>query len=354
MEFLNKENEKEFNEFVDNCEKGHFLQTTMWAKVKNTWAYEGVISRGEDNKIKGAMLILIRKMRPFPYSLLYSPRGPVCDINDEETLKELFDGAKKIAEKHNGYELRLDPDVKKDEENFGKICKKLGFSIKNDDKNYEGIQPRFVFRLDIGDKDEEQLLEYFSSKTRYNIRLSIKKGVTVKRCGKEALDDFTRIMRETGERDNFSIRSKDYFERILDNFGKDSMLAMAYFEDKPIAGILPVRYAGKVWYVYGASSNEYRNVMPNYQLQWEMIKWAKENSCKIYDFRGVAGFLDFNEKVNGLYRFKKGFNGEFTEFIGELEYVYKPFAKKLIHFAEKSYKALKMLQKKFRKLKNGK
>ncbi len=99
MEFLNKQNEKEFNEFVDKCEKGHFLQTTMWANVKNTWSYEGVISRGEDNNIKGAMLILIRKMSPFPYCLLYSPRGPVCDINDEETLKELFEGAKKIAEK---------------------------------------------------------------------------------------------------------------------------------------------------------------------------------------------------------------------------------------------------------------
>lgn len=69
--------------------------------------------------------------------------------------------------------------------------------------------------------------------------------------------------------------------------------------------------------------------MPNYLLQWEMIKWAVERGCDIYDFRGVSGNVDKNHPLYGLYRFKKGFGGKFTEFIGELDYVFNP----LVYFA---------------------
>ncbi|MDP4094849.1 MAG: peptidoglycan bridge formation glycyltransferase FemA/FemB family protein, partial [Bacillota bacterium] len=90
-----------------------------------------------------------------------------------------------------------------------------------------------------------------------------------------------------------------------------------------------------------ASSNEYRNVMPNYLLQWEMIKWSLESGCEIYDFRGVSGDLDESNPLYGLYKFKKGFNGKFTEFVGEMDYVFKP----LIHFAvekgEKSFREMR-------------
>jgi lipid II:glycine glycyltransferase (peptidoglycan interpeptide bridge formation enzyme) len=65
--------------------------------------------------------------------------------------------------------------------------------------------------------------------------------------------------------------------------------------------------------------------MPNYLIQWRMIQWSKENGCSLYDFRGVSGDLDESNPLYGLYRFKKGFNGEFTEFVGEWDTVYSPF-----------------------------
>ena len=77
--------------------------------------------------------------------------------------------------------------------------------------------------------------------------------------------------------------------------------------------------------MYGASSNEYRNVMPNYLLQWEQIKVALENKCDIYDFRGVSGHVDEGHPQYGIYKFKKGFNGDFVEFVGELRMVTNPF-----------------------------
>ena len=113
---------------------------------------------------------------------------------------------------------------------------------------------------------------------------------------------------------------------------------MAYYKDKPISGIIDIIYGNKIWYLYGASSNENRNLMPNYLLQWEMIKKAIETKKEIYDFRGVSGVLDKSHPQYGLYRFKKGFGAEFTEFIGEVYFNFKPLIYWAYKVSEKIFK----------------
>ena len=103
-------------------------------------------------------------------------------------------------------------------------------------------------------------------------------------------------------------------------------------------GIFDIDYGNKVWYLYGASSNEHRNLMPNYLLQWEGIKYAIGQGKDVYDFRGVSGVLDESHPQYGLYRFKKGFNAEFTEFIGEIYLDFKPLVYKLYKISEKTFK----------------
>ena len=95
-------------------------------------------------------------------------------------------------------------------------------------------------------------------------------------------------------------------------------------EGAPIAGTLAIHYGDKVWYLYGASSNEHRNLMPNYLLQWRMIQWAVETGCRVYDFRGVSGNVSEDNPLYGLFRFKQGFGGDFTEFVGEEDLVLSP------------------------------
>ena len=90
----------------------------------------------------------------------------------------------------------------------------------------------------------------------------------------------------------------------------------------------------------------HREVMPNYLMQWEMIRWAIETNCRIYDFRGVSGYLDESNPLYGIYRFKKGFSGELTEFIGEMNLVIKPFAFQLVTCGEKVYKKLRTVKRK--------
>jgi lipid II:glycine glycyltransferase (peptidoglycan interpeptide bridge formation enzyme) len=115
---------------------------------------------------------------------------------------------------------------------------------------------------------------------------------------------------------------------------------MADFEGQPIAGTLAFLFGDKAWYIYGASSNSHRNVMPNYLIQWSMIEWAKSNNCTMYDFRGVSGDLSEDNPLYGLYRFKKGFNGDFTEFIGEFDRPYSKFWYNFWSYAEPAYQKL--------------
>ena len=342
MRFVTKETEQEYTEFLESHERCNFQQSLEWGKVKTNWIKEVVLAEDENHKIIGSICVWIRKM-PIFGNMMYSSRGPVCDIHDKKVLEQLTDGIKELGKKYNAFVLRIEPDIKKDDQEFRKIVEEIGYKIKDDAKDFKDeIQPRFVFRLDIKGKTEDEVLAGCHQKTRYNIRLAKRKAVVVKEGTREDLKDFHKIMIETGSRDGFIIRSLDYFEKMYDELAPKHMkLLMAYYEDKPISGIIPIMYGNKTWYLYGASSNQHRNLMPNYLLQWEMIRQAIQNKCDIYDFRGVSGVVDETHPQYGLYRFKKGFGAEFTEFIGEVYWPFKPLTYKLYKIAEKTFRTLR-------------
>ncbi len=135
----------------------------------------------------------------------------------------------------------------------------------------------------------------------------------------------------TGERDGFATRPKAYFERFLAALGEHARLYLGFYEGRAISGAITTNFGGKACYVYGASDNECRNHMPNYLMQWEMIRWALETGCTVYDFQGVSGNLSpEGNHMYGLYRFKKGFNGQLDELAGEFDYVYRPLRAKMV------------------------
>lgn len=352
MRFVTKETENEYTEFLEKHDRCNFQQSLEWGKVKTAWTKEVVLAEDEDGKIIGSICVLIRKV-PIFGNMMYSSRGPVCDVHDKKVLEQLTEGVKELAKKYKAFVFRMEPDIKKDDNEFRKIVEEIGYKVKDDAKDFKDeIQPRFVFRLDIKDKTEDEILAGFHQKTRYNIRLATKKGVVVKEGSREDLKDFHKIMVETGSRDGFIIRPLEYFEKMYDELAPKHMkLLMAYYEDKPISGIIPIMYGNKTWYLYGASSNSHRNLMPNYLLQWEMIKQAIANKHDMYDFRGVSGVVDESHPQYGLYRFKKGFGAEFTEFIGEVYLPFKPLVYKMYKFAEKSFRTLRDWK---RRIKEGK
>lgn len=321
-EIITKEQIPEYEAFLQSHPKGHFAQSVLWAKQKPMWQWETVVSRDENGKIKGSLALLIRKIIPgMPFTMMYGCRGPVSDLDDKETLRELLEGAKVLAKKHHAYVIKIDPDVSSTETGYKTILEELGFRLTGGGATFDAIQPQYVFRLNTEGKTAEELLMALPQSTRRKVRTGAKKGVTTEIRGKEAIPDFARLMLETGVRDGFVTRDAAYFEAMLDNLGDHARLYMAYYEGQAIAGTLAIWYGDKVWYLYGASANEHRNLMPNYMLQWNMIEWAVEKGCRIYDFRGVPGQVGEDHPLYGLYKFKLGFGGDYVEFVGEMDLV---------------------------------
>ena len=342
MQILTENDKKAYKEFLENNERCNFQQSIEWGKVKQAWKNEIVLSKDNEGKIVGAVSVLIRKM-PIFGNFMYISRGPICNIHDKAVLQDLTEGLKLLAKKYKAFTLKWEPDIKSDDLEFREIATELGFKIKDDAKDFsEGIQPRYVFRLNLKDKTEDEIFAEFHQKTRYNIRLATKKGVVIREGKREDLKDFHKIMEITGKRDDFMIRPLSYFEKMYDELAPEHFkLMMAYTSvGEPISGIIDIIYGNKIWYLYGASSNAHRNLMPNYLLQWDMIKYSIEHKKDMYDFRGVVGIVDESHPQYGLYRFKKGFNAEFTEFIGELYINYKPITYKMYKISEKIYKKI--------------
>ena len=320
-ELITEKTLAEYEAFISSHPKGHFAQSSLWGKQKAAWTWRAVAVRGQDGRICGTVAFLIRKMPLFGVSMLYACRGPVCNLEDRETFAALMEGARALAKQYHGYVIKIDPDVPCQNTQFRQMLESFGFRLMQEGKNFEGIQPKFVFRLDVAGKTEEEMLASFTQKHRYNIRLAVKKGVEVRVCGQEMVHDFTQIMIETGMRDNFVTRNEAYFSNLLKNLGEHARLYMAFHEGTPIAGTLAIWFGDKVWYLYGASSNEHRKLMPNYMHQWSMIEWAVEQGCRIYDFRGVPGRVGEDHPLYGLYKFKLGFGGDYVEFVGEMDMV---------------------------------
>jgi lipid II:glycine glycyltransferase (peptidoglycan interpeptide bridge formation enzyme) len=324
MEILERERYGEYEDFVKGHPRGGLMQSHMWHSVKSGWQGEILVIRDEGGKIIGGVSILIRKMPFFGTSMLYAPRGPLCDLHDTEMMSGLKKGVDMLAKKHKAHLYKIDPDIPPGDEQFRSIMKDMGFKMFLGGDGFETVQPRFNYRLYIFGKNEAEILAGMKQKTRYNVRLAAKRGVEVRVMGPEALGDFMRLMSITGHRDGFFVRPKSYFEGMLNSLGEICRLYMAYYNGKAVAGAITTNYAGKACYLYGASDNAHRDVMPTYLIQWEMIRWAIETGCSVYDFQGVSGNLDEGHNLYGLYKFKSGFGGQIDEAAGEFNYYDMP------------------------------
>jgi lipid II:glycine glycyltransferase (peptidoglycan interpeptide bridge formation enzyme) len=170
-------------------------------------------------------------------------------------------------------------------------------------------------------------------KTRYNIRLSTRKGVMV--SPSEDVDAFYRLMETTGQRDQFGIHSLAYYAKAFELFSAENncILLVAEYEGVPIAGLMAFVSGRRSWYLFGASASEHRERMPTYLLQWEAMKWARAKGCWQYDLYGVpdhdqeyleGNFRKRSDGLWGVYRFKRGFGGQVTRSQGPWDKVYKP------------------------------
>lgn len=351
---VGEEERESYNRFVAWGPKGHIFQSYEWGELKKRTGWRPFRLMVEENgRPVGAISVLKRSLPGFRRkSIFYAPRAPVIDLGRSDAFLFLISKVRELARQEGGIFIKIDPDIPYRDAAARETIERAGFRPSGKSFGFEGVQPRFVFRLDIRPSLEE-LLSRFHSKTRYNIRLAQKRGVTVKEAAtKSDLVTFYRLLAETAERDKFVIRSYSYFDAFWDELIEKGLAAifLAYYEGEPIAGSLALVFGDKAWYLYGASSNRHRNVMPNHLLQWEMIRWAKGKGCSLYDLRGVPGDLSPENPLYGLYRFKKGFAGEYVEFMGEYDLVFDPLFYFLWRQVEPVYSSLVRLPFRLRAL----
>ncbi|MHB1653193.1 MAG: lipid II:glycine glycyltransferase FemX [Desulfitobacteriaceae bacterium] len=328
-QWIDQSERERFTTFLAQHPKGHVLQTWEWGEIKSRtgWRPWRLILE-ENGEIVAGASVLERKLPLLGIPIFYASRGPVLEWQDEKLFDAVLEEIQKLAKRRGAIFLKIDPDIPASAKGLEDYFRRRGFRLAETGKGFEGVQPKYVFRLDIS-LDEETLLAQMQQKTRYNIRLADKKGVRIRRGTREDLPEFYRVLKETTERDRFLVRAYSYFEDMYDSLIPVGLaeLFIAEYEGEIIAGTLAFVIGKKAWYIYGASANQQRNVMPNYLIQWAMIRWAKSLGCTLYDFRGVPGpeQMENGSPLTGLFRFKKGFNGEYTEFIGEWDFVYRPF-----------------------------
>jgi peptidoglycan pentaglycine glycine transferase (the first glycine) len=325
-----------WNRTITNLPGGHLLQSWEWGELKGKygWRTERWIWAKEGSKPRAAAQILSRALDLPGFGsgleILYCPRGPVLDWSDEIIRRSVLDDLAVMAKQRGAISLKIDPHVilgygipgESDAEGIA-----AGQSIAEDlldaswRESSEQIQFRNTLILDIQDS-EEALLADMKQKTRYNIRLASKKGVDVRPGGMEDLDVLYQMYAETSVRDGFVIRKPEYYQDAWGAFIHAGLAQpfIATVEGEAVAALIAFRFGEVATFLYGMSRAAHREKMPNHLLQWEAIRWAKEQGCTVYDLWGAPDRLNPEDPMWGVYRFKRGFGARLVRTIGAWDF----------------------------------
>ncbi|MEW6028715.1 MAG: lipid II:glycine glycyltransferase FemX [Chloroflexota bacterium] len=316
----------EWQSFVKVHPDLHLLQTAEWGELKSAFGWEPVrVIAGE----LGAQ-ILFRKL-PFGLTIGYIPKTDSGQWTRDSNIWREIDMA---CKKRRAVFCKLELDMWESSLTPRPSPGGRGVGVRVSPHN---IQPPRTLIVDLRGT-EDDILARMKQKTRYNIRLAEKKGVTVRAW--DDLPAFHKMMLVTGGRDNFGVHSLEYYRRAYELFHPTDMceLLAAEYESKPLAALMVFAHGQRAWYVYGASNDEERNRMPTYLLQWEAMRWARSKGAEEYDLWGVpdeeeevleANFESRRDGLWGVYRFKRGFGGDLKRAIHAHDRVYMPWLYRL-------------------------
>jgi peptidoglycan pentaglycine glycine transferase (the first glycine) len=269
---------------------------------------------------RAAAAILVRRLYArLPVAVGYVPKGPVLDWMDAALVEAVLEGIEAEARRAGAIFVKIDPDVRADTPVGEAVVAAL--TRRGWRPSAENIQYRNTVISDLT-PSEDELLAAMKPKWRYNIRLAERKGVVVRSGTAGDLPAFYAMYAETGGRDGFLVRPFDYYRAIWGRFLADGLghVLLAEVDGAPVAGLFLFRFGPTAWYFYGASTAQGRDLMPNHALQWAALRWAKAAGCTRYDWWGAPDVLDESDPMWGVYRFKQGFGGEFTPWIGAWDY----------------------------------
>jgi len=323
----------EWDEFVAQ-HNGHLLQSWGWGELKASAGWHPLrLALWDGSHMMAAAQVLLKGAPGVPLQLghlAYIPKGPVIDWSQADLCTVFLAQLNAYLRMQGALALRIEPPQELTSPEAGQAKECL---LSFDFHSVAAIQPLRTIVLDLA-PDEATLLAQMKEKWRYNVRLGTRKGVTVRVASSlEDVDAWYTLLLATGERDQFGVHSRDYYRRAWQIFAPYGLvrLFLAEYDAQLLAGIFVGLFSQQGLYLYGASSNELRQFMPNYVLQWEAIRWAKQQGASLYDFWGIPETDEEAESMAGVYRFKRGWGGRVVQFPGCYEYVYHPLLMKIAH-----------------------
>ena len=366
-------------DFLRRRRSASFLQTPAWGEVKAEWRRESLgwfrdassvgsstqglrdaSSTNGSSELVGAALVLYRLLPKGKRSLAYLPEGPVIDWDTEELAAWLAPMVSHLKTA-GAFGVRMGPPVvtrrwsasevkqgiaSDDVRRLGEIAPRersaagarvvsqlleLGWSPQAVEGGFAAGQPQFNFVIPLRHEDgtgrtPDEVLKGMNQQWRRNIKKAAKEGVEVTSTpGPEVteaqLAAFHDLYRHTAERDGFTPRPLGYFRTMVDALGAEERdrirLYHAHHAGDLVASTIGIRVGGHVWYSYGASSTEKREVRGSNAVQWAMISDALAAEADVYDLRGITETLDADDPHVGLIQFKVGTGGEAVEYAGE-------------------------------------
>jgi peptidoglycan pentaglycine glycine transferase (the first glycine) len=319
----------------------HILQTTAWAELKGRYGWEPIQRewRGLDGQLKAAALVLQRTVRLGGFGprlrVLYVPRGPLLDWDDTELRAHVLNDLQALARKQGAIFIKMDPEVVLGTGipgEPGAVNNPGGQAVQEELArrgwlfSSDQIQFRNTVWLDLRGSEEEMLAR-MKQKTRYNLRLAQRKGVSVRIGSETDLALLYKMYAETSVRDGFVIRSEDYYRNLWGLFMQRGMAAplVAEVEGEPVGALILFLFVGKAWYLFGMSRDAHRDKMPNYILQWEAMRMAKTAGCTRYDLWGAPDVFSEEDSMWGVFRFKEGLGGQVARTLGAWDYASSPW-----------------------------
>jgi lipid II:glycine glycyltransferase (peptidoglycan interpeptide bridge formation enzyme) len=317
------------------------LQTGFWGGFKSQFGWKASSFLVNDEL---PLLALMRRLAP-GLSLCYVPHGPLVSSRTNQNEYYLSSVSKHLRTFLPSGCVFIRYDLPWGVEGAQRAAADLAPPFRRAPMD---IQPPSTVVINLADS-EEALLSAMKPKTRYNVRLAEKKGVEVREGGLDDLDAWYAMYRETAERDRITIHSKNYYRRLFEfvkempgGVRREAQLLLAFHGEQLLAGIIVMINGGRATYLYGASSNEKRNFMASYLLQWRAMLLAKERGCTLYDLFGIPFDDNPNDPMHGLYRFKTGMGGVILNRPGSWDYPLSP----MLYAA---YRAVEELRRKYYK-----
>lgn len=280
----------------------HLLQSPNWAKFRQKWGTK-VISVGKAR-------FTVHPLPFLPWTVGYMPRPFTNEVNWQML-------AKKAREQRCVF-IKIEP-------NSDTFNPPPFLNVRESERMFS--YATYLINLQ---KSEQELLVRMQAKTRYNIKLAARKGVEVK-IGhtQKMLEEFLSLYRQTATRHKFFIHPDNYYKTLFEIFKQDKKaeIITGYYKGEPLASIMVFIYNNTLFYPYGGSTNEHKEMMPFYLVMWKAILLGKKRGCRCFDLWNCLPpeIENPTHPWYGFHRFKKGFNGQLICFCGAYDIIFNPF-----------------------------